>query len=235
MVFSTTLDDAVWLVPYVGSATLSTKTRAIHALLFVSTLEGLVLSCILVYSILYQGVIAQNKYYTVGDVEREEILSGSLGAILCWSIAAFLYVKKWLKRRSRRRREKESHDKSQSGEEELLVQGVVMNKYNNEDEQNEEEDRKIDPHHPSICAILTFTTLGAFDEISYFPALLLGHIFTPMELCLGTMLASMLILFIITFFLSRFKPVIDFLDSIPLYGIISAFAIVLTLGVFFDV
>jgi uncharacterized membrane protein YedE/YeeE len=78
------------------------------------------------------------------------------------------------------------------------------------------------------------TFVGALDEISYFPALLVGGVFSSWQLCLGTLLAACLILVIITMFLSQCKPLIEWLDTIPLYGIVGAFAIVLTGGVVVD-
>jgi hypothetical protein len=70
------------------------------------------------------------------------------------------------------------------------------------------------------------------DEISYFPALLVGKVFSPTELCLGTAFATIIILVIVLAFLSKFKPLVDFLDGIPLYGIVGMFAIILTVGLF---
>jgi hypothetical protein len=83
-----------------------------------------------------------------------------------------------------------------------------------------------------VWMIMSLTTLGALDEISYFPALLVGNVFSPSELCIGTLLASGIILVIVLMFLSKFKPLVDFLDSIPLYGIVGIFAVILTAGLF---
>ena len=86
------------------------------------------------------------------------------------------------------------------------------------------------PTTPSVWMVISLTTLGALDEISYFPTLLLGDIFSPYELLLGTLLASILILMIVVLYLRKMKPLVDFLDSIPLYGIVGMFAIILTVG-----
>lgn len=40
---------------------------------------------------------------------------------------------------------------------------------------------------------------------------------------------------VVTVFLAQCKPVLDFLDRIPLYGIVAVFATVLTVGVVIDV
>jgi len=92
-------------------------------------------------------------------------------------------------------------------------------------------DRDI-PSTPSIRMVVSLTILGALDEISYFPALLVGHVFSPFELCVGTLFATLIIFVIVLTFLSKFKRLVEFLDSIPLYGIVGMFAVVLTFGLF---
>lgn len=99
------------------------------------------------------------------------------------------------------------------------------------DDDNDSQGRDVSAT-PSVWMIMSLTTLGALDEISYFPALLVGNVFSPSELCIGTLLASGIILVIVLMFLSKFKPLVDFLDSIPLYGIVGIFAVILTAGLF---
>lgn len=100
---------------------------------------------------------------------------------------------------------------------------------------NDDYDEHAVSSKPSPWAVISFTTLGALDEVSYFPSLLLGGIFTPLDLCLGTFFAACIVLAVVTLFLAQCKPVLDFLDRIPLYGIVAAFATVLTVDVIFDV
>lgn len=59
--------------------------------------------------------------------------------------------------------------------------------------------------------------------------------FTPLDLCLGTLLASCIVLLVVNLFLSQCKPILDFLDRIPLWVIVGGFATVLTVGVLVDV
>ncbi len=50
LITATTLDDAVWLVPYCAGSHLPFSTKAIHALTFIGTLEllaGLCVVCVL--------------------------------------------------------------------------------------------------------------------------------------------------------------------------------------------
>jgi hypothetical protein len=84
--------------------------------------------------------------------------------------------------------------------------------------------------------VVSLTTLGFLDEISYFPALILGHIFSVWELVLGTFLAGILMLAIQVFLASQCQPLMDFLDQrVPLYGIIAVFATILTLHLLWDI
>ena len=226
MVAATTADDAIWLVPYTAPQ-LPTCTRIIHGILFVATLEVLACSCV---------IIASTLQWIVG--EDEEIVLGAIGAGICWVIALVLYIRKWLKRRRR--------SMAQSELERRTTQQTKNTEYGSTDHHPEEENI-IDPSDdedeeddkvsstPSPWTVISFTTLGALDEVSYFPTLLLGKIFTPLDLCLGTFFAACIILFIVVFFLHQCQPLLDWLDRIPLYGIVTMFALVLTASVIYDV
>lgn len=191
------------------------------------------------------------------DVDEKFILELA-GAIICWVLAIGLYIKKLIKR-SKRKREKAAalalseknssqvgdgigerqpllHEISETGTD-MAVKGndSMVNVEEGEDASgsilstSERSERDI-PTTPSIWMVMSLTTLGALDEISYFPTLLMGDVFSPYELLLGTFLASVLILMIVLLYLRKMKPVVDFLDSIPLYGIVGMFALILTIG-----
>ena len=77
--------------------------------------------------------------------------------------------------------------------------------------------------------VLSFTLLGALDEISYFPAILLSNTFTIVQLNIAALIASVGVLCIIQFLLVAFTPVLEWMDkNIPLYGVVALFAILLT-------
>ena len=88
---------------------------------------------------------------------------------------------------------------------------------------------------PSPFTVVSLTALGSLDEVSYFPSLVLGSVFSPLDLCLGTLVASCIILLAISLLLSTCGPLLHWLDRIPLYGIVAAFALVLTVSVVLDV
>ena len=233
MIAATTADDAIWLVPYT-SPSLPLCTRFIHGALFLATLEVLV--CISV-------AVASGLQWAVSDGKNEEILLGSIGAGFCWIIAIALYIKKWLKRRRRavaqsQFQQQSTHKIDNYGAIERLeddARELIQDAEQSLSCEADSDDNDDDRIQLSLWAVVSFTFLGALDEISYFPSLVLGGLFTPLALCLGTFFASCIVLMVVTLFLSRCKPLLDWLDDIPLYNIVGTFAIVLTAGVVWDV
>ena len=73
--------------------------------------------------------------------------------------------------------------------------------------------------------------LGALDELAYFPTLLLGGTFTPIQLSLGALIACVCIVVVVSSFLSRCQPVLELFDRIPLHVIVAIFATILTVDV----
>ena len=220
LISATTLDDAVWLVPYCASPTLSLSTRILHGVTFVFTLECLAILCVAISLFLEKVVISSTS--KAGSDRDTSVLFGALGAIICWGISIGLYLKKLLKRRR-----KEQAAMNREGEQSPLSLQSAS------DSSDEEEGTEISST-PSPWLIVTLTTLGALDEISYFPALVVSNVFTPGQLLWGTFLAAILILVIVLRFLAKCEPIVEFLDSIPLYGIVGLFAVVLSFGVIVD-
>ncbi|CAB9512065.1 expressed unknown protein [Seminavis robusta] len=238
-VAATTLDDAVWLVPYVGSSSKwSTSARVVHAFLFLLTLLSLAVASVLVAFFITRSVtLTSSSTVTDENSKRQEILMGAIAATLCWILAIFFYVKKWLKRRRRQRQEEERLIRLQDGESEGPNYDSTKGTTSSSPENQPPSEDHGDPTGlscSSIGTVISLTMLGALDELSYFPALLVGKIFTPWEICLGTLLAAIFILLIVTCCLARCKPLADCLDRIPIYTVIALFATILTLGVLFD-
>ena len=253
-VFATTLEDAVWLVPYVGFSSRFSKTsRIVHAITFVLTLEMLAIGAVLAAIAIEAGATFQwgNKKDTSNSnsntQERTEIVLGSVGAILCWTLALYYYIKKMQKRR---RKEREQQERAQAEETVGLVTSDAFqqnqrfgsygssdyeNNNNNDSDDNNEEQHDDNHAHDSMGTVMSLTFVGALDEISYFPALIVGHIFTPLQICLGTLLATLLILTVVTTCLARCKPLADCLDRIPIYAVVALFGTILTLGVLYDI
>jgi hypothetical protein len=226
-VFLTTLDDKVWLLPFVASRSISPTVRTLHALTFAATLLSLSIFCCIVAVVIEEGFAA-----TV-DADVLEFRLGLFGVILCWLIAGGFYWKAQMKRK-RRQKEREA---TESDPEEVTLESFQQRTGYGTVSQEIDSDEEIDPNEwqeiPSGArpfTVMTLTSVGFLDEVSYFPTLILGHIFTVWELCVGTMIAAIVMLSIQAFLAREFKPLIDFLDrKVPLYGIIVAFAIILTL------
>ena len=86
--------------------------------------------------------------------------------------------------------------------------------------------------------VIALTAIGFLDEISYFPAVILGNIFDIYQLCLGTLFAAFIMVMIQAILSNNYciQPIIKFLDNhIPLYGIISIFATILTVHLIIDI
>lgn len=98
-VFLTTLDDCLWLIPFVAQA--RTNQLALYrGSLFVLTLLAMALITSLVAYVLNRSLSAA----VVGDGEPSSDFPFVVaGAVLCWLLAGFLYYKSWKKRMQRRR------------------------------------------------------------------------------------------------------------------------------------
>jgi hypothetical protein len=240
LVAATTVDDAIWLIPFACSPTRSWQVRVRHMIVFVTTLVCLSILCCVVAK-----TFAAAAFVVVNDNEEDvDVCLGAIAAALCWIVAVALYVKKLLKKRKRQRQQQQQQQPctqyqqtSDKGDYGAIEQGCANHdNVDNESMPTEERDdnRRLvfDP-----WTVMSLTFLGALDEISYFPALILGHVFAPLELVLGTLFAALLICGIIstTFLLAPCRPVMAWLDTIPLYAVVAVFAIVLTTGVVVDV
>lgn len=239
----TTADDAVWLVPYTA-ASLPARTRLIHGILIVLTLEFLVAASVVIAALFEHAVLTGGEE---GNrwVASEDIILGSAGAVLCWTIAIFLFARHVLKNRRRRREAVERLAASVAEEVSLAADyGAVAggDAGDSSDSQSLAASSTSGdivvgdiPNEPSPWTVVSLTALGALDEVSYFPALLVGKVFSPFDLCFGTFLAAVIVLAVVSLFLVRCRPVLELFDKIPLYGIVTLFAIILTVEVLLDI
>jgi uncharacterized membrane protein YciS (DUF1049 family) len=228
-VLVTTLDDCVWLVPFVAKPLLGTQQDVVntdsvhhdhaiigilHGVLFAATLTAMAaVVCISTALVASQWTVS------------EDALTG-IGAILCWMIAAFLWIRKILKK-PRNKKKEQQQEQIQNGdnnpppnvssESDPLLAGIP----------NEEGVVTMTSFQP--CMIVSLTILGSLDEISYYPSLILGRIFTPCELILGTCLAAVCMMSIVVVALQPCKPCMECLDRIPLCAVVATFAILLTI------
>jgi hypothetical protein len=232
-VIVTTLEDCVWLVPFVVHAP-SVSVALIHAGTFLVTFELLALGISLVTFLLGESLSRS------GLLELGDLILGAVGALLCWILAAFLYLRARRKQREREALPSSSSQldaKGEYGSLEGAEESAALNAPASDsgpgssdgDFQGESQGQGARP-----WLIVTLTILGSLDEVSYFPALILGGVFTAPELCLATLLSSLIILVVLYFFLAQCKPLLDVLDSIPLYGIVAFFAVLLSIEVVWE-
>lgn len=173
---------------------------------------------------------------------NEERCMHMIAAIITWIIAFYFYCKARCKRNKRLKK---------GG---ALLDDNVKN-YQSFDDNVRDEHREND--NTSFCSsssdssvnyeelnigndvarpitVCSLTFLGGLDELTYFPSLLIGKTFTPLELSLGAMIACVLIIIMISSILSTCRPILNWMDSIPLYYIIGLLAIFLSADTVLD-
>ena len=224
----TTLEDCVWLVPLVAQAS-SPQIAFAHGAIFVATFVGLSVAICAAAVLLQEGLAQQ--------MESADLVLEAVGAILCWSLAAFFYYKAWSKKKRKQRQREQEELRRADTEYGAVVapelQGLTVK---SQAEHHAGSFETTEPTTDSIQAwmIISLTVAGSLDEISYFPSLVVGKIFTPTELCLGTLLASLLILALVDLLVRRCTRCLHVLDQIPLYAVIGLFAVILTVEVLWD-
>jgi hypothetical protein len=195
---------------------------------------------------------------TLDTLEAAEIWLEGIAVVLCWSLALGFCIKKKLKRRRRRLQQQKRESKSErtalvpesSSDTSFTMEAEGTEQKSFPEESNfwsrsvgRDEATPMDGCiAPSMipvetgshstgqpCTVVSLTTLGFLDEISYFPTLILGGILTVWELILGTFVAGLLMLAIQVFLATQCKPWIEWLGRhVPLHAIIALFATLLT-------
>jgi hypothetical protein len=241
LILVTTLDDCVWLVPFLAAG--HRRVVIEHALCFAATLLSLTTV------VGYGTLLLQNSAKTWFS-SNERVLSlvwSCLGALLCWVLAAYFFCKTMMKRRRRKQAQEAAIaarptvlstevplavDETSA----LLGKPASQNPAGDDDHLQLEEERttRMGLMTAQPWSVVTLTMTGFLDEVSYFPALILGRVFTVPEFIAATALTVVIMLLIVTQCLAKCRPLLDCLDHIPLYGIITLFAIILTVDAVLD-
>jgi hypothetical protein len=242
----TTLDDCVWLVPFVVQAP-SRRVAGEHATVFAITLVGLTAAVCGLTVVLQKGVAAAGTHKNNNNNTNRidfDLLWSCVGAALCWSLAAYFYYRAWQKKQ---RRQREAAERLRSDEEGLLAApsgsygtaggtqkegAAVASHVTPVPSSLDHEPQPADVAQP--LAVMSLTVMGALDEVSYFPALIVGQVFSLAEILLGCVLAVLIMLFVVVQCLAQCRPLLDLLDRVPLYAVVSAFATLLTAEVLWD-
>ena len=247
LVLVTTLDDCVWLVPFVAAAP-TPAIATVHGVMFLGTLVGLATLLGVGTWIASVLLLAPAAGTAAGEEEEADTIWLSVaGAVLCWILAGHLIYKKWQKQKRKqlqREREREAQITNNTA---LTSEHTPLSTTNNKNktgdtrlsmDEHEDDaggDQRTRPATPKPFVVMSLTCLGFLDELAYFPSMVLGGIFSAMELCLGTLVAGMIMLGIVTICLAPCQPLIQWLDRhVKLYAVVTIFAIILTIEVIVD-
>ncbi|KAJ1415742.1 hypothetical protein B484DRAFT_454469 [Ochromonadaceae sp. CCMP2298] len=232
-VFVTTADDTVWLIPVIASEKHSIQHRFIHCLVFVCTLQFACLSSWLV-CVIFGNALESAKIHSLGGVSLSFALQVT-GAALCWFIAIALFIQKQIKMYRRRqgppRLSAEVKDVEGGEHSALLKPSTNYSTAPLPSPAPALESQVSQESTLRLGFVFSMTIAGALDEMMCFPALMLGKTFSVWELSAGCLAASLLLLLILLTLYSAFKPLFDVFDRIPLYAVVTMFAIIQTVDI----
>jgi len=242
-VLTTALADCIWLVPFVAHAAQQERydIAVVHAAIYVFTLSGLA-TALCVTEALVAHIISESPFFS------NDLYMQIMGAVLCWTLACYLWIRSIRKQRQPQDREQQrlqeqlvgqengdAHDTLEETETDLENSSLSPNfssldiDRDGDDVESETGERTFQP-----WLVMSMTGLGSLDEMMYFPTLLLAHTYTWLELSLGTLLASCIVSLVVLCFLRPCRPLMQLLEQIPLYGIVTCFACLLTLEVILE-
>ncbi|GKY91622.1 hypothetical protein MPSEU_000134100 [Mayamaea pseudoterrestris] len=261
-IFVTALDECSFLVPLVAQAT-SPHVALVRGLVFVVTMLSLSVAVCLAAVLLRTEMSRRGKSKNDEDDEASEIITKVTGAVVCWILAGYYYYKVRAARRAGAASEDadSEHDSdmftpinrpddAQISEDTL---SHIVGTVNSSDmlilvatNSNElatplllPDESSDDPLHSNERAvqpwtIITLTIAGSLDEMSYFSGLIIANVFNPVQLCIGTLLASLLVLVMIDTLVKKCGGCIRVLNRIPIYAIVGLFALFLTIDLVWD-
>lgn len=242
-IFLTTLEDCIWLVAFVAQAP-DRRLAIINGCVFVLTFCSMtVITCVL--------ALALDKSLSQ-FIETNDFVFQTIGAAFCWILAGILYYKAW--RSMQRKRQSTPTPPStvlvKEGEEpsETYSYGAVEDQrdfdrcessLSYDDGETAAIWSELPPTLRSVSSsqqwvVVSLTLLGSIDEIAYFPGLVVGQIFTVTELCLGSLMAALMILFLVDVLVRHCRMCLFVLDQIPIYAVVTFFALVLSLQVIYE-
>lgn len=225
-IFITTADDAIWLIPYICSTKYNNITKIIHSTVFCISLQSVVL---------LSYIISKSFDLFLSNISNKENLLNIIAACIAWLIVIYLYIRKYLKQQARSLKKINEKtplvNKIDKNEVLVNINNNIDNKFDDNNINNNDYNNNNSIENTDIITVFILSFIGALDELSYFPTLLLSKTFSFLELSIGALIATIIILIITTFFLAKCKPILDFFDSIPLYYIVSIFATIMTIQV----
>jgi hypothetical protein len=154
-VLVTTVDDSVWLIRFVGTSKLSSGSKIVNSVVFLSTLLCLAVGCCLLAMTIEWAADDTKKKNTdpddIDDDEEEtqqeqqqqeeqlEIRLELIAVVICWALAIGFYVKKQLKiRRKRRMKQQQQQQQPQERERNALLPTSSSSSSNNKQDHDSE-------------------------------------------------------------------------------------------------
>lgn len=219
-VIATSGDDALWLVPFVASPTRSASHRFINGIVWTCTLVGIVgVSYLFVVFGNYAGEAGWLSAI-FGPTWPAELCLSFIGLVLVWIICLIMLVKYILKQRKKAARKKAQLAQKQQANYKAVESGGVS---------SPKEETKEDPTvWGDFCKIVLLTITGGLDEVAYFPSLLLTNTYTIAEMCLGTLVACILLWAVLVCALGSCKPILEAMDKIPMWAFVAFYGVILT-------
>jgi hypothetical protein len=168
-------------------------------------------------------------------------LLGLLGVVLVWTIAAVLLAKwllDWLRKAQLEKAQNativmETRGTDEEEERQTLL-GQPGDSHVAYDEPGNRHVAYNENPSPTLVSdaysVVCVTLTGGIDEVAYYPSLLLTNTYTAWEVVIGTLLAAAGLLLIIIPLLETCRPYLELMDRLPLWVVVSAYAVVLTVS-----
>ena len=261
LIFITTADDAVWLVPYLSPTRFTKCAITAHAFSFCCALQVIIWAMAVAVRMAHHGAL---NFYSGSDIDR---LMQHIGCAIAWIISIYSSVKAYRKYH-RKARERQLYELQQttrmpandpkpgpsytaiSTGNDVEIASTDMEPlqfYGSINEQQEDQMKNNEAAHggtspspragPTLASVSTcvwLSLIGCLDELSYFPSLLLTKTYTVWQLSIGALIATISIVSALTLARRFCSPWLKIFDRIPLYLVTIAFAVYMTLGLVWD-
>jgi len=229
-VILTSGDDALWLVPFIASPQRSTDRHALNMTVWFLTLLSLV-GVAEVVLLLGVGLGQTGFFETLGMNWPLELCLSFIGVVIAWTLVLLFFLKwSWKLYRKAQKKALKAKKKAQKSEDAALLQEPTTDYAATEAPRDTALEPKQAPAAASdVCTVISLTITGGLDEVAYFPSLLLTQVFTVWEMAMGTALAAVVLLVVLKCCLAYCTPVLELMDKIPLWVIVSIFASVMTI------
>jgi hypothetical protein len=214
---TSSIDDIVWLLPFVSSSDRSTNIRNGTIYLFMmEVVVGLASSIAFGGGVALQSVLDEAAYWNA-----ERVLGVASGVCLLLYSAFLFHV--FLQGDDNPEDETETVVGSDQKQPETLssLEGALSKSATAEDEPENTTEKGSAVKKPE-GNLFVICFLGSLDDMSVQAALLLGGTFHPLELALGVLLGSAIVV-CFCMFASLFERAVQLVQRLPLFGIILAF------------